>query len=407
MSFSSIPEIINDLKAGRMIVLVDDEDRENEGDLAMVAEKVTPEAINFMTKYGRGLICLALSEDKADELNLPPMVQSNKSKFGTAFTISVDAGTGITTGISAQDRARTILTCVKEQCHESDLVSPGHIFPLRAKRGGVLARTGQTEGSVDLARLAGFKPAGVICEIMNEDGTMARVPQLIEFCKKHKLKMACIADLIKYRRKNEKLIKRMSVTRMPTKYGVFDLHLYRSKTDEYLHLALCKGGIGKNRTKVYSEPILVRVHSECLTGDIFHSYRCDCGEQLQAALAMIGKKGKGVVLYMRQEGRGIGLENKLKAYALQDKGLDTVEANQKLGLPADLRDYGIGAQILVDLGVRKIKLLTNNPKKLIALDGYGLKINERVPIKIKARKENKRYLKTKKQKLGHFIDDML
>ncbi|MEK7448849.1 MAG: bifunctional 3,4-dihydroxy-2-butanone-4-phosphate synthase/GTP cyclohydrolase II [Planctomycetota bacterium] len=401
--FASIPEVLAELRAGRMIVLVDDEDRENEGDLTMAAEKITPEAINFMAKYGRGLICLTLSEEKADELHLPPMVRDNTSKFGTAFTVSIDAQTGVTTGISASDRARTIITCVKDKCNPNELVRPGHIFPLRAKQGGVLVRSGQTEGSVDLARLAGLKPAGVICEIMNEDGTMARVPQLIEFCKQHGLKMTSIAELIRYRRKTEKLIEFASVAKLPTEYGLFDLYLYRSQVDEYLHLALCKGNIGKNK-KIHSEPVLVRVHSECLTGDIFGSRRCDCGEQLRAALKLIARAGKGVVLYMRQEGRGIGLENKLKAYALQDKGWDTVEANKELGLPVDLRDYGIGAQILTDLGIRKIKLLTNNPRKLIALDGYGLKITERVPIKIKARKENKKYLKTKKEKLGHLID---
>jgi len=403
MSFISIPKALEELRKGRMIVLVDDEDRENEGDLTIAAEKVTPEIINFMAKYGRGLICLTLTEEKADQLNLPPMVRDNTSKFGTAFTVSIDAKTGITTGISAHDRARTILTSIKENIKTDDLVRPGHIFPLRAKDGGVLVRSGQTEGSVDLARLAGLKPAGVICEIMNEDGTMSRLPQLEKFCKQHKLKLVSIADIIKYRRQTERLIERTIETKLPTRYGDFKLYLYRSYTDEYLHIAICAGGIGEEKGKIYKEPILVRVHSECLTGDIFGSMRCDCGEQLQNSLRMIAKEGRGVVLYMRQEGRGIGLENKLKAYALQDKGMDTVEANNALGFPADLRDYGIGAQILVDLGIRKIKLLTNNPKKVIGLGGYGLEIVERIPIEIPSCKHNAKYLKTKKEKLGHII----
>jgi len=403
MPFASITETLEELKQGRMVVLVDDEDRENEGDLTMAAEKITPEAVNFMAKYGRGLICLTLTEKKADQLGLPPMVQDNTSKFGTAFTISVDAKSGITTGISAYDRARTILTALRDDAQPDDLVRPGHIFPLRAKNGGVLVRTGQTEGSVDLVKLAGLKPAAVICEILNEDGTMARVPQLIEFCKKHNLKMASIADIIKYRRQTERLIQRVTETRLPSRYGSFKLYLYRSQVDDYLHLAICTGDIGETAGKVYNEPVLVRVHSECLTGDILGSMRCDCGEQLQSALKMIAQTGRGVVLYMRQEGRGIGLEAKLKAYALQDKGLDTVEANKALGLPVDLRDYGIGAQILVDLGIRKIRLLTNNPKKVVALNGYGLEIVERVPIQIPCTPHNEEYLKTKKEKLGHWL----
>lgn len=404
--FRPIPEILESLKQGGIIVLVDSPDRENEGDLIVAAEKVTPEAINFMAKYGRGLICLALTQDKCDQLGLPLMVDSkyNNSKFGTAFTVSIDAASCNTSGTSAYDRALTIETTVKDGCKPEDLVRPGHIFPLRSKEGGVLVRAGHTEGSVDLMRLAGLKPAAVMCEIMHEDGQMARLTELIAFCKKHSLKICSIADIIEYRRKEEKLIEKVVNVKLPTKFGDYTLHLYKSLVDEYLHIALCMGEPGKGKT--ISKPVLVRVHSECLTGDIFNSLRCDCGDQLEGALAMIANEGEGVLLYIRQEGRGIGLVNKLKAYKLQEQGADTVDANEKLGLPADLRQYGIGAQILYDLGIRKMKLLTNNPKKIHGIHGFGLEVVERIPIQAPVTSQNASYLKAKKEKLGHILDKL-
>ncbi len=398
--FNTIEEAIEELQKGRMIILVDDEDRENEGDLCMAAEKVTPEAINFMAKYGRGLICLSLTPERVEELKLPMMTDENSSPYGTAFTVSIEAKRGVTTGISAHDRARTILTAIDPKTRPEDLARPGHVFPLKAKPGGVLQRVGHTEGSVDLARLAGLYPAGVICEIMNDDGTMARVPELMEFAKRHGLKIVTIKDIIKYRMRTERLIKRVAQTKLPTDYGEFTAIAYSNLVDPNIHIALVKGEINSD------EPVLVRVHSQCLTGDVFGSKRCDCGEQLHRAMQMVEKEGKGVILYMRQEGRGIGLENKLKAYELQDKGLDTVEANIRLGFKPDLRDYGIGAQILVDLGVKQMRLMTNNPKKIVGLEGYGLKVVERVPIEIKPHEKNLIYLRTKKKKLGHLLENV-
>ncbi|MDI7258947.1 MAG: bifunctional 3,4-dihydroxy-2-butanone-4-phosphate synthase/GTP cyclohydrolase II [Thermodesulfobacteriota bacterium] len=395
---STIEEALEDIRLGKMVILVDDEDRENEGDLTMAAEKVTPEAINFMAKYGRGLICLTLTEERISELRIPMMVPENTSRFQTAFTISIDACRGVTTGISAADRACTILTVIDEKTQPEDLASPGHIFPLRAKKGGVLVRTGQTEGSVDLARLAGLKPAGVICEIMNEDGTMARMPDLQLFAKKYGLKIITIADLIEYRISKESLVRRIATAKLPTKYGgTFTAIAYENDVDPYHHIALIKGEINPD------DEVLVRVHSQCLTGDVFGSKRCDCEEQLHTAMAMVEKEGKGVIVYMRQEGRGIGLVNKLKAYCLQDIGKDTVEANEELGFKPDMRDYGIGAQILVDLGLRKIRLMTNNPRKIIGLEGYGIKVVERVPIETKPHQENIEYLKAKAKKMGHLL----
>ncbi|MEW6001389.1 MAG: bifunctional 3,4-dihydroxy-2-butanone-4-phosphate synthase/GTP cyclohydrolase II [Nitrospirota bacterium] len=400
--FNTIDEAIEDITKGKMVILVDDEDRENEGDLCMAAEKVTPELINFMAKHGRGLICLSLTPERVEELKLPMMTDENSSAFGTAFTVSIEAKKGVTTGISAADRAKTIRTAVDPKTKPEDLARPGHVFPLKARPGGVLQRAGQTEGSVDLARLAGLYPAGVICEVMNDDGTMARVPELMEVARRqHNLKIVTIKDLIKYRMRTESFVKRFATVKLPTEFGgEFKAIAYTNDIDNVIHIALVKGEIKPE------DEVLVRVHSQCLTGDVFGSKRCDCGEQLHRAMEMIKKEGKGVFLYMKQEGRGIGLINKLKAYELQDKGLDTVEANIKLGFKPDLRDYGIGAQILVDLGIRKMRLMTNNPKKIVGLEGYGLKVVERVPIEVKPHEKNITYLETKKKKLGHMLDNV-
>jgi len=403
----SIGEILDDLRAGRMIVLADDQERENEGDLVIAAEKVTPEAINFMVREARGLVCLALTEERADALQLPLQTPHNTSTFGTAFTVSIDAREGVTTGVSAADRARTILKAVSDDCRPEDLARPGHVLPLRARKGGVLVRTGQTEGSVDLCRLAGLKPAAVICEIMNDDGTMARRPQLDAFCRRHGLKMCFVDDIISYRHRSERLIVRQPPVRLPTALGEFMLHTYNTTVNESVNLALCVGEVGRTdaagRPIECTEPVLVRVHSQCFTGDTLLSLRCDCRDQLHTAMRMVQEAGCGVVLYMSQEGRGIGLVNKVRAYHLQDRGRDTVEANEELGFRADERDYGIGAQILRDLGVRRMRLMTNNPKKYAALAGYGLEIVERVPIVIPPRPENEAYLRTKKDKMGHLL----
>jgi 3,4-dihydroxy 2-butanone 4-phosphate synthase/GTP cyclohydrolase II len=399
MPFCTVQEAIDAVRQGRMIILVDDEDRENEGDLMIAAEKVTAETVNFMAKHGRGLICLAMTEDRADELELPPMVPDamNKSRFGTAFTLSIEARKGVTTGISAHDRATTILTAVADGTTAYDLVRPGHVFPLRAKNGGVLKRAGQTEGSVDLARLAGLKPMAVICEVMRDDGAMARLPDLENFAAEHCLPICSIEELIEFRMRNEIHVHCLATANLPTEFGGFTAKVFNSDVDPYEHVALVKGDVTTN------EPTLVRVHSSCLTGDVFGSKRCDCGEQLHMAMRMVEKDGRGVVLYMNQEGRGIGLGNKIKAYALQEQGMDTVEANEELGFPADLRDYGIGAQILVQLGVKQLRLITNNPKKIVALHGYGLAIVERVPIEVPVTAENRRYMNTKAQKMGHML----
>ena len=396
--FNSIGEAIEDIRQGKMVILCDDEDRENEGDLTMAAEKVTPEAINFMAKLGRGLICLPLTSERCEELQLHPMVSENTSAFNTAFTVSIESKKNVTTGISASDRATTILTAIDPNTKPADLAKPGHIFPLKSAKGGVLVRSGQTEGAVDLARLAGLYSAGVICEIMNDDGTMSRVPELMEFAKKHNFKIITIKDLIQYRLRNESFIKREAQTILPTDFGNFTAIAYRSIIDNHTHIALVKGKIDEE------SEILVRVHSMCLTGDVFGSRRCDCGEQLRHAMAMIEKEGKGVILYLYQEGRGIGLLNKIKAYELQDQGMDTVEANEHLGFKPDLREYGIGAQILVDLGLKKIRIITNNPRKIIGIHGYGLEVVERVPTEVAPRESNLKYLKTKQKKLGHVFD---
>ena len=398
MALATIPEAIEDIKAGKFVIVVDDEDRENEGDLVMAAEKVTADSINFMAKYGRGLICAPLTGQRLDELKIPMMVANNTSKFTTGFAVSVEAKEGTTTGISAADRARTVQVLVDPKTKPDDLLMPGHMFPLRAKDGGVLVRAGQTEATVDLARLAGLKPAGVLCEIMNEDGTMARLPQLELIAKQFNLKIISVADLIAYRRRHEKLVHRVAEAKIPTKYAEFTAIAYKSDVDPLEHLALVMGDVTNGK------PVLVRVHSECLTGDVFRSMRCDCGDQLDIALEMIAKEGRGVILYMRQEGRGIGLHNKIKAYALQEKGLDTVEANLSLGFAADQRDYGIGAQIMADLGLHEIRLLTNNPKKRIGLESYGLKVVETIPIVCEPNEHNLFYLQTKKKKMGHTLD---
>jgi len=397
MPISRIEDVLEDLREGKMIILVDDEARENEGDLTIAAEKITPEAVNFMAKHGRGLICLALEPEIVEKLKLDQMVRDNRSPFQTAFTVSVEAARGVTTGISAADRAHTILTAIADDAQPEDLVQPGHVFPLRARRGGVLFRTGQTEGSVDLARLAGLKPAAVICEIMKDDGCMARLPDLEIFAREHGLRIASVADIIGYRMRTESFVHKAAETILPTPFGEFKAMAFVNDIDDYEHLALVKGEIDPETD------VMVRVHSGCLTGDVFGSYRCDCGEQLDTAMSMIQKEGLGVILYLQQEGRGIGLANKLKAYALQDRGFDTVEANEELGFAADLRDYGVGAQILVAIGVRKMRLLTNNPKKIIGLEGYGLQVTGRVPIECIPRAENIRYLSTKCHKLGHLL----
>lgn len=397
MGLASIPEAVEDIRAGKFVVIVDDEGRENEGDLAIVSEKVTPEAINFMARYARGLICIAMTGERLDELRIPMMVHDNTSKFASPFTVSVEAKLDVTTGISAHDRSVTVEALIAPQTKPEDISRPGHMFPLRARQGGVLVRSGHTEAVVDLAKIAGLYPSGVICEIMNDDGSMARLPQLEALAAEHDLRLISVAQIIAYRRMHEKLIQRVAEASLPTKYGDFLAIAYKSAIDPDEHVALVRGELDG------SEPVLVRVHSECLTGDVFHSLRCDCGEQIDLALEAISEEGRGVLLYMRQEGRGIGLHNKIRAYALQDQGLDTVEANEALGFESDIRDYGIGAQILADLGVRNLRLLTNNPRKVIGLEGYGLQVVETLPIICKPNPKNRRYLETKRKKMGHLL----
>jgi 3,4-dihydroxy 2-butanone 4-phosphate synthase/GTP cyclohydrolase II len=395
--FATIEEALDELRAGRAVVVVDDENRENEGDLTIAAQFATPEAINFMATHGRGLICLCLTEERCDELRLRPMTERNETPFGTAFTVSIEAREGVTTGISAADRSRTIQVAIDSTKVANDLVQPGHVFPLRARGGGVLQRAGQTEAAVDLARLAGLVPAGVVCEVMNEDGTMARVPHLVEFCRRHGLKLITVADLIEHRRRHEKLVERLTSVRMPTAYGDFEAVAFREVLTGKYHVALVKGDVAG------AGDVLVRVHSECLTGDVFHSLRCDCGDQLKVALQRIGSEERGVLLYLSQEGRGIGLLAKLRAYELQEQGLDTVDANLELGFPADSREYGIGYQILADLGLSTIRILTNNPKKILGIEAYGLRVVEQVPIEVRPHAENIRYLQTKRDRMGHVL----